>query len=565
MFLNGVYDEIKQAVRIVVSDAWALNEAKIATNEMHINTASFQFKDFVDPFVERLGSLSLIAHMYAHAEKVFEGTSSEVREVFKNDSMKAEIIFEEFCSFLGRDAGKMREDIEGKMWKGIKEKITAEDFCGTKEDAEALEEWMSRSDKMTLESICDKLYDIDPFGELVPETLNARTCDPKAMAKLLFPAYLYHIGALMRREDVSFLEASVPYQTFDKALLDKASQRQLSNEIKFCIFPEVLTTHPTYRDELYFEAQMAGTNSCGIHSLNHFIGKPIFSSEELADAHILYNCSRGDKKDSLIPGMEKIRDDLNKIKDSLNEDQTQVQSLSELLGGVEIALNAVNSAINAISTIGSREDIFKEDNPLESYAEQIQNINNCFLALDTFPQVMYNCLWNVKNEDTKHNIESYLNSIRTGADDMKKPFLPINGLDSITLMLSFEKQTGIRLHAESGSNKEIKNRAEENAPQEKRDFLKALERNELPNNVDRAIIDGVKGDHFMCVRKLSNGQWILLDSQRDEPIPLPENSLKKLLGDQPYYSILYCKSAEDQQKLEEFIEQVPPSDKRPDE
>jgi hypothetical protein len=57
----------------------------------------------------------------------------------------------------------------------------------------------------------------------------------------------------------------------------------------------------------------------------------------------------------------------------------------------------------------------------------------------------------------------------------------------------------------------------------------------------------------MCVRKLSNGQWILLDSMRDGPVPLPDNSLSKLLGEQPFYQIIYCKSAEDQQKLEVFI------------
>jgi hypothetical protein len=88
---------------------------------------------------------------------------------------------------------------------------------------------------MALGSICDKLYDIDSLGELVPETLDARSCDPKAMTKLLFPAYLYHIGALVRREDVNFPEASGPYQAFDEKLLDKASDRNSKQEIKFCI------------------------------------------------------------------------------------------------------------------------------------------------------------------------------------------------------------------------------------------------------------------------------------------------------------------------------------------
>jgi hypothetical protein len=52
--------------------------------------------------------------MYTHAEKVFEGMSNEVCEAFKNASMEAGITFEQFCFFLGRDAGKMRENIEEK-------------------------------------------------------------------------------------------------------------------------------------------------------------------------------------------------------------------------------------------------------------------------------------------------------------------------------------------------------------------------------------------------------------------------------------------------------------------
>jgi hypothetical protein len=133
--------------------------------------------------------------------------------------------------------------------------------------------------------------------------------------------------------------------------------------------------------------------------------------------------------------------------------------------------------------------------------------------------------------------------------ELKSSFSPVkNGVDPVVLRISLEKQAGVTLHVESWRGDEIGGRIIDPCP-EKMAVWEALKRDELPNNVDRAIID--EGIHFRCVRKLSDGQWILLDSaQKDGPIVLSSGGLSKLLSSQSSYQIMYCRSTEDQLKLE---------------
>jgi hypothetical protein len=95
--------------------------------------------------------------------------------------------------------------------------------------------------------------------------------------------------------------------------------------------------------------------------------------------------------------------------------------------------------------------------------------------------------------------------------------------------------------------------SQEDITPEKKALFEALQKNELPNNVDRAIIRDTTSGHFTCVRKLTNGQWICMDSNLSEPFPIPDNDLAKFIGNRGSYQIFYCKSSEDQKRFEDII------------
>jgi hypothetical protein len=127
------------------------------------------------------------------------------------------------------------------------------------------------------------------------------------------------------------------------------------------------------------------------------------------------------------------------------------------------------------------------------------------------------------------------------------PSDPQDGVDPFNVILAFEARYGLGLHCEGGKGTEIQaldgthNEFPGETP-EKQELLNALLENKLPGDIDRAMIvrHGVGGDsHIMTVRRLSTGQWVLFDSLADQPIPLPENNLAKLLGSFEGYQVIY--------------------------
>jgi hypothetical protein len=91
-------------------------------------------------------------------------------------------------------------------------------------------------------------------------------------------------------EDQQRLEAFIA----NSQEIEKPGERveDRSDEFEFTISPDEFVLHPSRTDELYFETQKRGSNTCGIHALNHFVGKPIFGLKriEIEGANILYKC-----------------------------------------------------------------------------------------------------------------------------------------------------------------------------------------------------------------------------------------------------------------------------------
>jgi hypothetical protein len=361
---------------------------------------------------------------------------------------------------------------------------------------------------------------------------------------LLFPAYLCHIGALVHGKDAAIAK-DPGTNRISQALLKRTANNR-KTEVEYCIPPEVFTSHPAYMDELYFETQKGGANSCGICALNHLLGKPIFSSKELVESQAVYACFT--KKDSLISAMGNAGAILNELKNLLAglEDLGKRKTAEKYIND---ALSKINFAIESVDALAGQIEALREGRPIENFANHMENIDKFFdmrisaiAGLMQLPQTESKILDGVKE----------LGGIK---NELKKSFSPVNGTDPAVLTHSLAMQTkGVKLHVESIRREEIRDGTAEDVSQEKRELLEAIARNDLPQNIDRIIV-GQEG-HFVCIRKLSTGQWVLLDSERSEPAFLPENSLPKFLSNQPFYDIIYCQSAEDQQRLKDFALQA---------
>ncbi|MDR2629071.1 MAG: hypothetical protein LBC30_03730 [Puniceicoccales bacterium] len=312
--------------------------------------------------------------------------------------------------------------------------------------------------------------------------------------------------------------------------------RKRSGELKSAISPNKFILHPSHANELHFETQRALSNTCGIHALNHFTGKPIFGVKETEGAHILYRCFT--EAPGLVAKLRSIRSNLLSIQSQLQNDRQAVDSINQKLA-------ELNRAIAAVIAMGKEGDGLLENNPLVRYANFIRDISDL-----GDPSVGLSCKRKL-NGQARSKFERCKKSLIDVSKELQKSLSPLDGLDPVALMIALENQAKVVLQAESGPGREITRGPRAGTSQGKKDLLEALKRDELPNGVDRAIIDD--GSHFRCVRRLADGRWTLLDSYRGEPIILSKGGLAKLLADCPSYQIMYCRSAEDQRRLENFI------------
>jgi hypothetical protein len=352
--------EIRQAAMIAMSDAWALNDPRSTPNEQSWPIKGFQFKDFVDPFV-RLLREGGIPSIVTSAEAVFGRLSEEVRRDLAKTFLQSEITFEDYCTILGKNI----DDERKAFADGIRDSanVDAKNVIGN---------WMSGTDKMSQENISENFQALDDgmdkAGELIPELFSAQAEQPApavdVVAKILFPAYLYHIGVLVRAKDVQIAEPSEPPQTFSKTLLDKTAERKGSGEegAAFCMFPETFTLHPSRAYELFFEAQMENSKSCGIHSLNHFIGKPIFGSAELRGAQIISKCStESATHTTFVKNIRANVDVVHKLLSEIDEchdvECKDFQSIREFKEKIEQQSPEFNRAIDDMLTMVSQGEV----------------------------------------------------------------------------------------------------------------------------------------------------------------------------------------------------------------
>ncbi|MDR0715648.1 MAG: hypothetical protein LBF25_02665 [Puniceicoccales bacterium] len=173
--------KVQEDVNTLISSVWALNKAKIVTSFTNYNKLSkFQLKDFVEPFVQKLGSLP--SELGAIAEKEFGALSLEIRNGLVEAFKQAEVTFENYCAIFGKNV----EETKRAFLEGISN-IDPED--SDEDSAAALQRWISGEGKMSLGNIFEHFYNIDCFltltGELAPELTGALSgaCKVSDMAK----------------------------------------------------------------------------------------------------------------------------------------------------------------------------------------------------------------------------------------------------------------------------------------------------------------------------------------------------------------------------------------------
>jgi hypothetical protein len=386
-----------------------------------------------------------------------------------------------------------------------------------------------------------------------------------SLARLLGNCSHYQVMYCCTTEDQQKLEASIANARGMEKRVERDTGSPVSQDVRSGqkkatkafegsrVAARTFPIHSSRADKLYFATQVPGSNTCGIHALNHFLGKPIFDPNDVEGAHILYKCFT--EAPNLISKLRSIRGDLITIQSQLQNDrQKNLNDQDEsFLRRTEDSLNQelvkLDRAIAAIATMETKGDNLLENNPQARYADSIRDIGSCLNNLN------FNELYNygrLLNGQARAQFDRCRESIGRTFEELQTSLSPANGLDPVAIRIALEKQAGVTLNVESGPGSEITSGPQADASPQKREFLEALKRNELPGNANRAIVD--TGAHFICVRKLPNGQLVLLDSaKREGPITLPAGGLAKLLGDLPRYQIMYCRSAEDQQRLEAFI------------
>jgi hypothetical protein len=364
------------------------------------------------------------------------------------------------------------------------------------------------------------------------------------MARLFFQKYLMNTGALIDPQTASVLpdDNEIQHNFNEQHISDRSNTEQEC--IKGIIAPENFVIHPTYIDELYFESQETGSGTCGIHALNHFAGKPLFSviSERYVNMIATLLIER-EKFSQCMKDVSVYLAEIKKeyIKRTANNNGTS-SNINRLLKGIDNA----NVLIQEIEQ--NSEAIQRGEVDISTYQKQAENAIKLIHKLreDMSGPSTIAC-WLIGGHRYENaNVLIQLENTY---------FNLLDGMESWTLMTAFKNHLGIKPHLEEGIGADIKNPSlPVDIDESKRNFIEAIRENRLPNGADRIIV-GSQG-HFVCIRQLVNEQWVLLDSYQSVPKPLPDNSLAKYFSDLPSYQAVYCETAEDQEKLEALLPNV---------
>lgn len=403
---------------------------------------------------------------------------------------------------------------------------------GQKGHFDALMQWCTNVDltDISMQDIMDHIVGLEyTSGEILPELFCSNEEKPGVAAKLFFPKYLYAIGALVDKEAV----AHAHDEDTGSCVGDLADIEKFATETLECIrdvvLPERFVVRPTYADDMYFEMQRSDTGTCGIHALNNFFGKPLFRVIATRWINVIFGALNGNDIPAYLADAKTYLLGVRELYDKVGKNNTKINEINKLLSEIDSAvafLEKVNEKSAEIQT-GAISIL--------NYKDLAENVIN---LLDGLKGRLIRSAEGLEYKN-RPKYERY-NDI----ERLCETYCELNnGMEAWILKAVFENQIGIQLHSEEGKG----------AAMCDGDGLLAvaLKENNLPNGADRAII-GSNG-HFVCLRRLTTDQWIVLDSYQSDPYPIPDNDLAKYIASHEYCQVAYCDSLQDREKFEAFL------------
>ncbi|MDR1433305.1 MAG: hypothetical protein LBI61_03140 [Puniceicoccales bacterium] len=382
------------------------------------------------------------------------------------------------------------------------------------------------------------LIGLDNF-DLIPEFAKTSKEQRKVMAELYFPAYLYSTGALILKNNVQIPEENPALPNpFPKSSDKKLKKREKNKEIEAWYTPENFTLTPQNEEDLYFERQINSIKTCGIHALNHYVGYSAFGAEDMRINHVLYQIATSqdqfknweDDLKELLNDLKGKKIDLITAENWISKDE-QISTLTENIDGLIEDSDEIHQAVSEIAEQSGQILNGEKTNNLPEKAKIICNYLDKISKL-TIPS------------DDRSDLEKQIEGIKLKILQKIEIFDPRKGAHAREVQKAIEDRFEVKLHSESGKGEDL-SAGKKDGPSDNSDFSKAISENKLPNGVDRMIVD--IGDHFTCLRKLPDGQWILLNSLEAEPTKV--SNIKDYLSGMERYEVLYCESSDDQQKI----------------
>ena len=278
---------------------------------------------------------------------------------------------------------------------------------------------------------------------------------------------------------------------------------------------------PSSYRECYRAHQSFGSGMCAMYALNHFCNHPYFTREDFAHYRLLeaYEIDRlGTRLPMPSEILKKMEDGLKKIQEALKTSPANTQEIKPM---VDALLEKVVFLIQQ----KSKKPSARSSVDIEAF--------NALMEVQKWTESLTKQILVLKPEKKDALLGTELGKILKNLKQLVPTESLDNGNDPGAIVTLLKWKYGIDMIDEkSGPSFKFSN---------------------LPRHVTRAIVC-VPG-HFVCIRKMSNGHWICLDSLDSTGSTLkdfPETTMFKNVCPsrlRSAFRVLYPHTPQDQEKL----------------
>ncbi|MDR2738044.1 MAG: hypothetical protein LBB18_03865 [Puniceicoccales bacterium] len=385
-------------------------------------------------------------------------------------------------------------------------------------------------------------------------------------------------------------------QKFSDAFIKSVENRKNMGEVEAYLLPNEFLLKPDFIGQVYAEKQDANSGTCGIHALNGYLGKPIFSFDD----HVAkFKTISHSMQYYGIYGDGYVKEGIEAMKQVIGEFNTWIKSVDD---------DTSSEAFDIINVVLVEDEIYMCGEEgfnamLESFSEAAKSVDK---ICDVTGAIKHNggddtgknCAGDIKditvfdscgNDVAK--IRKFAEKANCAAIGFSKAFSALSNKENLKFpniftesrhnailqLIKYNKdingKDGIEgnvhllLKMHSGANltakvyRSVGSNCSDEDKRESEELSACFEQGKLPGNADRAILE-LGGSHYMCIRKLSNNTWVSLNSNiekyrekiDDLKIFFEDMSSCVKIGNMGRpITVRYCESEEDKEKVENFI------------